>query len=133
MRADHITLGHRYDHSPGQARKAKPWKGSSNLQVPEKTFLAPAAEPFRGVSAAQTSSRPARGIPESALQLRQYKQAVKDPGLRETGRQFELLTSNDQILPSAPPCAPLLPAVGTAQKIPEPSLCICLWLVGAPS
>lgn len=59
---DHIILGHRHNHSAGEARKAKSCKAGSNLWVPEKKFSAPAADPrlsFRWVTAAETSSRPA--------------------------------------------------------------------------
>lgn len=92
-----IILGWGYDHPAGEARKAKSWKASSNLRVPEKKILA-AADPcllFSRVTAARTSSQPAKGIPESAVKVRQYKRAMKDRELYETGRQFELLLTSE--------------------------------------
>lgn len=135
---DHIILGHGYDHSAGEARKAKSWKASSNLRVPEKKFSAPAADPrlsFSRITAAQTSSWLAKGIPESAIKVRQYKGAVKDPGLREAGRQVELLLTSEPWMTNpalrSSLCTSAICSRGIAWKISEPSLCIRLWLVGS--
>lgn len=95
---DHIVLGHRHAPSAGEARKAEPWKASSNLWGPEKTFSAPAAGPrlrFSRVTAAQSGGRPAKGVPGRAVTTRPRERAMEDPGLHEPGRQCELLLTSE--------------------------------------
>lgn len=55
---------------------------------------------------AQTSSQPAKGIPESAIKVRKCKGAMKGPGLCETRKQFVLLLTSEPWMTKS--CLPLL-------------------------